>query len=356
MQSKHKNSASKSSARLKVGFVLGRVFTLSPFALFVDTLRLAGDALDHSGRVLTDWEVLGDTRHLIKSSCGISVAPTSDLVSPERFDAIVVVGGLLSDDVACSRETLEYLKHAASLDIPLIGVCTGSFILAEAGLMAGHETCVSWLHFESFRERFPELAVRPDRLFNFDGKRGSCAGGASAADLAAFMVRTWVGRDAERNALDILQIASPRKANDSQSRAPIKPVDDTTEVDQRVNSVLLLMEQHVAKPMDVERLAKAVQLSRRQLERLFHRTMGCSPAEAYKTLRLRRANHLILSTNRPLIDIAIDVGFGSASNLGRSFRGVYGKSPGAVRRDVAPEAEWSADLKIGPIRTATSVF
>ncbi len=330
---------SKSQARLKVGFVLGRAFTLSAFSLFVDTLRLASDELDRSGRVLADWEVLGDTRHLIRSSCGVSVAPTSDLVSPERFDVFVVVGGLLSEDVACNRQTLDYLKRAAALDIPLLGVCTGSFILAEAGLMKEHESCVSWLHFEAFRERFPDLRVRPDRLFNFDGKRGSCAGGASSADLAAFIVRAWVGRDAERNALDILQITSPRKASDSQSRVPMQPRNDSDEIDQRVNAVMLLMEQHIAEPMEIERLAQAVQLSRRQLERLFQRVLGYSPAEAYKLLRLRRANHLITSTSRPLIDIAVDVGFSSASNMGRSFRRIYGKSPGSLRDDEEDLAE-----------------
>ncbi|NTF34309.1 GlxA family transcriptional regulator [Rhizobium skierniewicense] len=336
MPSRSKHFPSKSSALLKVGFILGRSFTLSPFALFVDTLRLAGDELDHSGRILTDWDVLGDTRHLIRSSCGVSIAPTSDLVAPERFDVLVVVGGLLGQEVACSDRTLDYLRQAAALGIPLIGVCTGSFILAEAGLLTDHEACVSWLHFEAFRERFPELSVRPDRLFNFDGKRGSCAGGASAADLAAFIVRSWVGRDAERNALDILQIASPRKADDSQSRAPLQQKDPAIEMDRRVNAALLLMEQHVAEPISIERLAQAVQLSRRQLERLFHDVMGHSPAEAYKILRLRRANHLIVSTNRPLIDIALDVGFGSASNMGRSFRRVYGTSPGTLRGKALP--------------------
>lgn len=334
MQSRRNPSASKSPARLKVGFILGRAFTLSPFALFVDTLRLAGDELDHSGRVLTDWDVLGDTRHLIRSSCGVSIAPTSDLVSPERFDVLVVVGGLLRPEVACNHQTIDYIKRTAALGIPLIGVCTGSFILAEAGVMAGHEVCVSWLHYEAFRDRFPELGARPDQLFNFDGKRGSCAGGASAADLAALIVRTWIGHDAERNALDILQINSPRKANDSQSRAPMQMRGDVAEVDQRVNSVLLMMEQHVAEPIDIERLAKAVQLSRRQLERLFQRVLGYSPAEAYKILRLRRAHHLVVNTNRPLIEIAIDVGFGNASHLGRSFHRVYGNSPGKLRRNL----------------------
>src|SRR5262245_50290814 len=71
-----------SASRLKVGFILARSFTLSAFALFVDTLRLASDKQDRSGRVLADWQVIGSTRHLIASSCGVQVAPTSDLVDP----------------------------------------------------------------------------------------------------------------------------------------------------------------------------------------------------------------------------------------------------------------------------------
>lgn len=183
------SSSEAQARRLKIGFILTRSFTLSAFALFVDTLRLASDQLDRSGRVLADWQVLGSTRHLITSSCGVQVAPTSDFVDPGEFDYIAVVGGLLRVEQPVDYETIRFLKRAASKNVPLIGLCTGSFILAEAGLMKEHQTCVSWLHYHEFRERFPDHDVRPDRLFNLDRKRGSCAGGSSAADLAAALVR-----------------------------------------------------------------------------------------------------------------------------------------------------------------------
>ncbi|NGO56290.1 GlxA family transcriptional regulator, partial [Mesorhizobium camelthorni] len=84
--------------KLTIGFILARAFTLSAFSLFVDTIRLASDELDHSGRVTADWQVMSSSRNLITSSCGISVAPTSAFVDPSRFQYIVVVGGLLNDD------------------------------------------------------------------------------------------------------------------------------------------------------------------------------------------------------------------------------------------------------------------
>ena len=143
----------KGQGKLKIGFVLARQFTLSAFALFVDTLRLASDEFDKSGRVRADWQVLGSTRHLIPSSCGVQLAPTSDFLPPEEFDYIVVVGGLLSVEHPIDDDTVRYLRQAAARGVPLIGLCTGTFILADAGLMKDHRACVSWLHFEAYKQR-----------------------------------------------------------------------------------------------------------------------------------------------------------------------------------------------------------
>ena len=243
--------ADSGTPRLRVGFVLARSFTLSAFAMFVDTLRLASDELDRSGRVLADWQVLGSTRHLIKSSCGVEVAPTSDFVDPAQFTYIVVVGGLLNVERPVDYDTIAFLKRADAQKVPLIGVCTGSFILAEAGLMKNHETCVSWLHYEAFKERFPDLIVRSDRLYELDRTRGSCAGGSSAADMAALIVRQSISKDAERNALEVLQIERARTALDVQPRRPL----DIDCNDDRLKSILIVMEQHVENIISLKKLA-----------------------------------------------------------------------------------------------------
>ncbi|MBN8949024.1 MULTISPECIES: GlxA family transcriptional regulator [unclassified Rhizobium] len=313
---------------LKVGFILARSFTLSAFALFIDTLRLASDEADKSGRVLADWQVLGSTRHLITSSCGVQVAPTSDFIDPGKFHYIVVVGGLLNADITIDDQTANYLKKAATQKIPLIGVCTGTFILARLGLMKTHQTCVSWLHYQAYREQFPGNPVRSDRLFNLDRSRGSCAGGSSAADMAAFLVRRHISGDAERNALEVLQIARARSGLDIQPRKPL-----TIECrDSRLKAVLITMENHIEDVVPTEDLAASVGLSRRQLERLFTDEMKTSPGAVYTRIRMERARQLVLQTEAPLIEIALDVGFGSASHFARLFRRLYGQSPTELRR------------------------
>jgi transcriptional regulator GlxA family with amidase domain len=313
--------------RLKVGFVLARSFTLSAFALFVDTLRLASDEADRSGRVLADWQVLGSTRHLISSSCGVQVAPTSDFVDPSRFDYIVVVGGLLSVEKPVDAESLAFLKRAAAQKVPLIGVCTGTFILADAELMNNHETCVSWLHAKAFRDRFPGLRVRSDRLFNLDRHRGSCAGGSSAADMAALLVRERISREAERNALEVLQIENARSAKDVQPRRPLRQ----DYADPRIKTVMILMEQHLEEGKEITELASMVGLSRRQLERVFIRETGMSPAKALNLLRMERARTLLSKSDRPLIEIALDVGLDNASHLSRAFKRTFGRTPSEHR-------------------------
>lgn len=321
----------RADGRLKIGFVLARSFTLSAFALFVDTLRLASDVADKSGRVLADWQVLGSTRHLITSSCGVQVAPTSDFGDPKGFHYIVVVGGLLNSDAPIDRETAEFLKKAAGLKVPLIGVCTGTFILAQLGLMKGHQTCVSWLHYQAYRERFPDDPVRSDRLFNLDRSRGSCAGGSSAADMAAFIVRRHISRDAERNALEVLQIERARSGLDIQPRRPLAIECE----DPRLRAVLITMERHIENIIPMEELAASVGLSRRQLERLFTEEMKTSPGAVYKRVRMERARQLVIQTQAPLIDIALEVGFDSPSHFARLFRRIYGQSPTELRRTQA---------------------
>ncbi|MGG6897855.1 GlxA family transcriptional regulator [Rhizobium sp. BR 315] len=313
---------------LKVGFVLARSFTLSAFALFIDTLRLASDEADKSGRVLADWHVLGSTRHLITSSCGVQVAPTSDFIDPREFHYIVVVGGLLNSDVTIDSQTSDYLKRAAAQKIPLIGVCTGTFILARLGLMKTHQTCVSWLHYQAYREQFPDNPVRSDRLFNLDRNRGSCAGGSSSADMAAFLVRRHISKDAERNALEVLQIERARSGLDIQPRKPLAIQCQ----DPRLKAVLITMESHIEDVIPTEDLAASVGLSRRQLERLFTEEMKTSPGAVYTRIRMERAKQLVLQTQAPLIEIALEVGFDSASHFARLFRRLYGQSPTELRR------------------------
>lgn len=313
---------------IRVGFILARHFTLSAFSLFVDTLRLASDVEDRSGRVLCDWEVISSSPHMVKASCGVEVAPTSRLGNAERFDYIAVVGGLLNVEEPLDREAIAFIKDAAQKRVTIVGVCTGSFILAAAGLLRNRLACVSWLHHNAFRIRFPSHRLTSQRLFAEDTRVITCAGGSAVADLAALLVKRHVGDEAEKNALEILQVERWRDGEEGQSRAPMSLPSHN---DPRIKASLLYMEQNLDIKLRVEHIARHVGISRRQLERLFHEKAGVSPGNVLDRLRMTKAMFLVERTSRPLIEIALDVGFENSSHFGRKFKKSFGTTPLSLR-------------------------
>jgi transcriptional regulator GlxA family with amidase domain len=222
-----------------------------------------------------------------------------------------------------------YLRKAAQAGVGLIGLCTGSFILAEAGLLKGHTACVSWLHHRDFRGRFPDIEATSEQIFRFDGKVATCAGGSSVADLAATLVRHHVGEAAERNALEILQIRHRRDATDVQPRNPL----GLEARDRRVHLAIMMMEQHTEDLLSIDSIATMTGVSRRQLERLFEGDMGASPSAIYMKIRMAAALTMVMRTNKPLIEIALETGFESLSHFTRRFRAAFGDTPSQIRRD-----------------------
>src|SRR3546814_5071306 len=117
-------------------------------------------------------------------------------------DIIVVVGGLIDEIPNLSPEYARYLQRAAPSKVPLVGVCTGAFILHRAGLMDGYRCCVSWFHHADFLEQFDGLEPVSDQIFIVDRDRLTCSGGASSAHFAAYLVEKHVGRAPSPKSLD----------------------------------------------------------------------------------------------------------------------------------------------------------
>lgn len=314
--------------RLSVGFILARRFTLCAFANFVDVLRLAADEGDRSRPILCNWTVLSDTMEPVNSSCGISVQPKERLGDPARFDYIAVIGGLMEDEAVLPPGYHRFLHDAAAAGVPLIGVCTGAFLLHQAGLLDGYRCCVSWFHHADFLEQFEGLNPVTDQIFVVDRDRLTCSGGASSAHLAAHLVDKHVGRAQASKSLHIMIIDEALQADKPQ---PGITMDFKTR-DPMVLRALLLMQQNIEQPFTVAEIADRIGHSKRQLERHFQTALGTSPQAAFLDMRLSLAHHLIVTGERPISQIALECGFCDSSHLSRMFRRRYGQTPQAVRQ------------------------
>ena len=316
--------------RLSVGFLLMRRFTLCAFANFVDVLRLAADEGDRSRPVLCRWSVLSATMDPVRSSCGLAVQPEERLGDPKRFDYIVVVGGLIDEMERLDPAAAAFLREAADAGVPLVGVCTGAFVLHAAGLMRGYRCCVSWFHRDDFLERFDGLEPVADRIFVVDRDRLTCSGGVSAAHLAAYLVDKHVGRAAARKSLSIMIIDEALPADRSQPMP-----EDLRSTDPLVRRALSLMRETMAAPLPVSEMAGKLGVSRRRLERHFQATLAMTPHETARRVRLAEAKRLLATTERSVTEIAAETGFCDASHLIRVFRQEEATTPEVWRAQVS---------------------
>jgi transcriptional regulator GlxA family with amidase domain len=311
--------------RLRVAFLLTPRFTLTAFAGFVDALRLAADEGDRSRQHLIHWGVLG--AEPVVASCGTSVVPTALVGDARDWDCVVVVGGLLHGSQKIAAQTMNFLREAASLGKRLVGLCTGSFVLARAGLLDGHLACVSWFHRDEFVAEFPHLRLVSNRMFVVDRERMTCAGGTSVVHLAAYLIEQALGRAAATKALRIMIEDQPLPATTLQPEAVLTE----RSTDSVVHKAMLMLEQQLHAPMPITQLCQVLGIGRRQLERRFQQDVGLSPAGYRQRLRMERARWLLLNTDLDITAIGLECGFQDGAHFSRAVRQAYGASPRALR-------------------------
>ena len=241
----------------------------------------------------------------VVSSSGIAVQPEERLGDPARFDYIVVVGGVMQELEYLDPDHASFLHRAAQAGVPLVGVCTGAFVLHRAGLMQGYRCCVSWFHHNDFLEQFDGIKPVSDQIFVVDRDRLTCSGGTSSAHLAAFLVDRHIGRAAAQKSLSIMMIEEAMAAERPQPGLPM----ELSTPDPLVRKALLAMQQSLDTPLTVAALAERLKVSRRKLERYFVRHVPAYPFGSEQ-----------------------ETGFADVSYLIRVFRAARGVSPEVWRK------------------------
>lgn len=311
--------------RLRIGIVLLPSFSMTPVSGMIDVLRLAADQDDRSRSIDCSWTIVGNRS--MQSSAGIRIAPEMDFCDPNRFDYIVVAGGLLSAQDCDNAHIEQFIYDAVASDVPLVGLCTGSFFLARTGLMSGRTTCINWFHRRDFASEFPDLRVTSEQIFLVDGDRITCAGGAAAIHLALALVEKHCGTARLEKVRRILQVDAPQPA----TRPQPEPMPGFGVADRRARRAMLYIEQNLSNPPSTDDIARHVNTSERNLCRIFLKAVGMSPVKFMLRLRLDRARQLLGESGKSISEIAFDTGFVDCSHFCRAFRSAFGKSPRKAR-------------------------
>ena len=319
---------SRSGPELNVGILLWPRFPLLSLGGLCDALRHAADRGDQSRPLRCIWTTIGAQNSTVESSCGIAIPVQSVFPDVRQFDYVVAIGGLLPHLEQVDKRYWDYLQAAARAGVPLVGICTGSFVLARAGLMADHVACVHSFHYDDYRGMFPGLRVITHADYLIDGDRVTCAGGISVIELAARLVHLHCGPD--RASKVIHQMTVSRSAGSSFIERR-RALGYLSVEDAAVRHAALLMEENLEAPLTIAVIANMIGTSVRQLERAFMAEMNMSPNEFYRHMRLRYARWMLLNTSRKVTDIAYECGFADSAHFIRVFREAYGVTPGKLR-------------------------
>ncbi|ASL48136.1 HTH-type transcriptional regulator CdhR [Burkholderia sp. AD24] len=319
---------SRSDAELSVAILLWPRFPMLSLAGLCDALRHAADRGDQSRQLRCLWTIVGVQAEAVEASCGIPVQVQSVFPDVAQFDYVVVIGGLLPHLDQVDRRYWDYLQRAAQAGIPLVGMCTGSFVLARAGLLEDRVACVHSFHLDDYKRMFPALRVITHADYLIDGDRITCAGGISVVELAARLISLHCGPDRASKVIHQMTVSRQGGSSFVERRAALGylSVEDAT-----VRHAVLLMEENLEAPLNIAVIAKMIGTSVRNLERAFMAEMDASPNEFYRRMRLRYARWMLVNTARKITDIAYECGFADSAHFIRVFREAYGVTPGKLR-------------------------
>ena len=304
----------------RVAFLMTRDYTIVTLTSAIAVLRMANRM---SERQLYRWTCLTLDGEPVPSSDGLRLVPDGDAHSLERMDMLFVCGGY-DCERHCSRPLLETLRDFDKRGVPLGALCTGSHFLAAAGLLDGYRCAIHWENLSSLREQFPRVQVS-SRLFEIDRDRYTCSGGISSIDLMVNLVRASHGEPLARDISEQIIIERVRTEADMQ-RTPLHYQLGAAN-QQRLVDAVALMEANIEEPLTLGEVADYTGISGRQLERLFHEHLDCTPSRYYLDLRLDRGRLLLLQTSMKVADIAARCGFSTAARFGKSYLAKYGKRP-----------------------------
>ncbi len=289
----------------------------------IDQLRMANRL---SGKQLYEWIILSDDGAPVTASNNLELA-TSALKDAGPLDAVFVCGGIdIEKKISKSRNA--WLRDQASRKVAIGAICTGTYVLADAGLLKHCRCTIHWENMAGLRERFPELVISPD-LFEIDNGRYTCAGGSSAMDMMVYLIAHKHGWDLATRIAEEFLVERIRGRNDRQ-RLPLRLQLGASQP--KLSEAVAFMEANIEELISLDEIASHVGLSRRQLERLFQKYLHCVPTRYYMRLRLVHARQLLLQTGMPIVDIAYACGFVSTPHFSKCYREFFKIPPREERR------------------------
>ncbi|GIH75174.1 GlxA family transcriptional regulator [Planobispora longispora] len=247
----------------------------------------------------------------------------------EPVDTLLVVGGLSAPDHVGDRDLVEQIGRLARTARRIASVCTGAYLLAEAGLLAGRRATTHWLAAAELSRRYPDAEVDADPIYIRDGDVWTSAGVTAGIDLALALVAEDHGHALARKVARGLVMYLHRPGGQGQFSTPMRAAAPR---DEPLRELQAFIDANPADDLSVPTLARRTGMSERHFSRVFTEQTGVSPGRYVERSRADTARRLLETTAHPLDRVARESGLGTPETLYRVFRWHWRIAPGDYRR------------------------
>ncbi len=301
---------------------------MGPLEVFARTSRWLKDR----GRRRDDAysvEILGLKRGAFRASSGLRIHADRrfDEAGP-GIDTLLIAGGLGAERYRSHPSLLRWIRRQSRSVRRLASVCTGAFLLAEAGLLEGRRATTHWAACAEFAERYPLVRLEPDTLYVREGSIYTSAGVTAGMDLALAMVEEDLGREVALAVARVLVMFLRRPGGQSQFSAQLAVQLAEREPLRDLQTWIL---EHPRHDLSAAALSRRVGMSPRNFARVFTREVGETPARFVTSVRVETARRLLEDTSQPLDTVCAASGFGNLESMRRAFLRYVKVAPGHYR-------------------------
>lgn len=263
----------------------------------------------------------------VRSSSGAEMVARG-LPSEDSVTTLIVAGGQGVEAAGRCAATLSFVQSLARRGVRVASVCTGAYLLAEAGLLDNRRATTHWSRTQDFMARYPGVRLQPDRIFTRDGGVWTSAGITAGIDLALAIVAEDHADAVARDTARQLVLYHRRSGGQSQFSALLELKGPTD----RFGALMAWMREHISHPLTVEELAERAGMSSRHFVRAFAAETGLTPSKAVEQLRVEVARERVQFSSEPIERVALSTGFRDPERMRRAFIRAFGQPPRSVRR------------------------
>ncbi len=305
----------------RVGFIIYPDFQLVCLAA-CSVFEIADRVL---GAPNYDVSIRSEAGGAIRGTTAVTVL--SEPLGSEPFDSVIVCGGAPSPEA--SEQLVDYLRSATATTRRIAAICTGAFILAQAGLLTNRRATTHWMMAPELGKRYPDIHIDADKIFVRDGQIWTSAGMTAGIDLALAMVEDDHGIEVARSIARQFVLYHRRAGGQSQHSTLLElaPKSD------RIQNALAYAQANLRNSLSLSELAEAAHLSSRQFSRAFRDETGQTPAKAIERLRVEAARQMLEQGRHTIETIAYETGFADRERMRRAFLRTLGQPPQAIRRN-----------------------